>query len=153
MSQDRRENFRVPNSRLITEIVNENPFAASVTNLSHCGMYTVKPVSSGLRGPRLVQLEIPVPEASETIWASGEIVYETRNARSIGAGIRFKAMANFHQRLLGELLEYQRHEIISKMMEEIKWRKQLDVNPSPFNVPSPHINQDTVKMYLMENKR
>lgn len=149
MSSDRRENCRVPECRLITEIVTENPFAASIVNLSSTGLFTVKPVSCGLRGPRIVQLEIPVPEASESVWATGEIMFETRSLDSIGSGIRFLNMARPHRAMIEDLVEYRRQEILAAMLREIKWRKELAAYPSPYAAPLPPVNEDTVRMYLM----
>jgi len=149
MSNDRRDNCRVPESRLITEIARENPFASSVVNISHTGLYTVKPASSGLRGPRLIQLEIPLPEASESVWATGEVVFETANRHSVGAGIRFVDMARFHRNLIDELVEHRRLEILAAMMREIKWRKELAAYPSPYMAPPPPVKEDTVRMYLL----
>jgi len=149
MTQDRRVCCRVPDSRLITEIVSENPFAASIINVSDTGIYTVKPVTSGMRGPRLVQLEIPIPEASDSVWATGEIMFETVNARRIGAGIRFRTMARAHRRMITDLVEARRQQILAAMLREIKWRKELAAHPSPFSAPPPPLSEDTVRMYLL----
>jgi hypothetical protein len=149
MSLDRRETLRVPESRLITEIVTERPFAASVVNLSATGLYTVKPRTSGLRGPRLVQLEIPLPEASESVWATGQVVFEAVGKRSIGSGIQFVDMAGFHHGLLRDLVESRRRQILEAMMREIMWRKELGAHPSPFAAPPPKLTEHTVRMYLL----
>jgi len=150
MSLDRRETLRVPESRLITEIVTERPFAASVVNVSATGLYTVKPrTMAGLRGPRLVQLEIPLPEASESVWALGKVVFEALGQRSVGAGIRFLEMASFHRALLKDLVETRRREILGAMLREIMWRKQLGAHPSPFAAPPPKLTEHTVRMYLL----
>jgi len=154
MSQDRRENFRVSQSRLITEIVRERPFVSSITNLSSTGMFTVKPSGSGLCGPRIVQLEIPLPEASETVWATGRITYETLSGGSIGAGIRFLNMAKAHESLINDLVEYHRKKIVAKMFIELKRRKNLAACPSPYAAAPPKRSiEDTIKMYLLPLKR
>jgi hypothetical protein len=150
MSMDRRQTLRVPESRLITEIVVERPSPASIVNLSATGLYTVKPISSGLYGPRLVQLEIPVPEASESIWAAGDIVFESVGNGGVGTGIRFREMARFHHGLLQDIVELRRQEILAAMLQQIKWRKELAAHPSPFVAPPPILHEDTVKMYLIE---
>jgi hypothetical protein len=149
MTQDRRAGCRVPDSRLITEIVSENPFAASIVNVSDTGIYTVKPVTSGMRGPRLIQLEIPIPEASDSVWATGEIVFEAVSSRTVGAGILFRTMARAHRRMIADLVEYRRQQILAAMLREIKWRKELAANPSPFTAPPPPLTEDTVRMYLL----
>ena len=149
MTQDRREGCRVPDSRLITEIISENPFAASIVNVSDTGIYTVKPVTSGRQGPRLVQLEIPIPEASDSVWATGEIMFEAVSCRRIGAGIRFRDMAQAHRGMIRDLVEHRRQQILAAMLREIKWRKELAANPSPFTAPPPPLTEDTVRMYLL----
>ncbi|MCU0663691.1 MAG: PilZ domain-containing protein [Myxococcota bacterium] len=151
MKSDRRDTLRIPDSRLVTEIVCENPAAASIVNLSITGIYTVKPSPRRPLGPRKVQLEIPLPEASETIWAMGEVVFDRVARRNMGSGIRFKAMADCHHRLLRDLVEYRRQEVLSRMLEELKWRKSLAKHPSPFSAPPPPLSVDTVKMYLNED--
>jgi|WetSurMetagenome_2_1015567.scaffolds.fasta_scaffold1156330_1 hypothetical protein len=148
MSHDRRVALRVPESRLITEIVSEEPFAASAVNLSTTGLYTVKPFSSGPRGPRIIQVEIPVPEANESVWAKGEIVFESVSARSMGTGIRLLAMAKRDMGLIADVVEMRRREILGRMLREIKWRKELAAYPSPFTAPPPPVTEDTVRMYL-----
>jgi hypothetical protein len=150
MSLDRRETLRVPESRLITEIVLERPSAASIVNLSATGLYTVKPISSGLYGPHVVQFEIPVPEASESIWAAGDIVFESVGTGGVGTGIRFREMARFHKGLLQDIVEQRRQEILAAMLQQIKWRKELAAHPSPFVAPPPPLHEDTVKMYLVD---
>jgi len=149
MSNDRRDTLRVPDSRLITEIVSEKPNAASVVNVSKTGLFSVKPAFSRLRGPATVQLEIPLPEASESVWAMGEIVFEKVGVSSVGSGIRFLAMADRHWKLLNDMVEYRRQDIIEKMMRQIERRKDLAGFPSPFEKPLPILSEDTLRMYLL----
>jgi hypothetical protein len=148
MSLDRRETLRVPESRLITEIFVERPYAASIANISNTGLYTVKPLASGIRGPRLVQMEIPLPEASDSVWATGEVVFEAVGSKSVGAGIRFLDMARGHRRLIGDFIEERRQQIVAAMLREIMWRKELMAHPSPFSAPPPEVHEHTVRMYM-----
>ena len=69
MAMERRYTLRVPDNRLITEIASEKPSAASIVNVSNTGLFTVKKATMNTVGHRLIQMEIPVPEASESIWA------------------------------------------------------------------------------------
>ena len=141
MSSDRRTNLRVQEDRFITEIISEKPFAASAVDLSHTGIRTVKPISAGglrgLRGRRLIQLEIPVPEASESIWTTGEIVFESLSPGEIGAGIRFLDMARSDNRLLKDLVHFRRQRLIDQIREAQIFRKQLNAMPTPFFAPPP----------------
>ncbi|MCP4606755.1 MAG: PilZ domain-containing protein [Proteobacteria bacterium] len=153
MTNDRRDNLRVPENRLITEIVSEKPGAASIINVSHNGIFTVKSSKSGRQGPKLIQLEIPVPEASESIWALGEIVFERVGKKRMGSGIRFLNMANFHYTLLKDMVEIRRQEVLEQMMSEVRRRKELAAHPSPFATPLRPLSEDTIRMYLLPNQR
>lgn len=151
MSNERRVSLRVPESRLITQIVAERPCVASIINLSATGLFTVKPSPRIMGDSRIVQLEIPLPEASETVWAAGRVMFERSGQSCIGSGIHFVAMADRDRRLIGDLVEWHRHEILSRMMEEIRRHKQLFAFPSPFGspVPPPPLTENTVRMYLI----
>lgn len=152
MSHDRRRDIRVPESRLITQIVSERPYAASIVNLSSTGLYAVKPASSGLSGPRRIQLEIPIPEASDSVWATGEVVFETAGTGGVGAGVRFDQMASPHETMIRDLVEHRRQELLAAMLQQIRWRKELAAHPSPFTAPPPPLHEDTVRMYLLPER-
>lgn len=147
MSSNRRGEFRVPESRLITEIATEMPYVSSIVNVSNNGLYTMKPVTSGRLGPRIIQLEIPVPEASESLWATGEIVFETESPTGVGTGIRIKQMPNCHRSLLADMVEDRRKWFLKSMLKEILWRKQLAKSPNPYMAPPPPARQKTVRMF------
>ena len=117
MPAERRDSLRIPDSRLITEIVHGRPDVAVVVNISKDGLYTVKATRRRhLRGPRQIQLEIPVPEASESIWAVGEIVFERVGLSCVGCGIRLLDMANHHRQLLDDLVSERRKQLLSQML-------------------------------------
>jgi len=129
--------LRVNDNRLITEIVSEQPCAASVVNLNSSGLFTVKPAQIGLHGPKIVQVEIPLPEACETVWAKGQVVFEALNTQKVGSGIHLLGMADRHRRLLDELVEMRRQEMMAHLMQQIRLRKELGAHPSPFAAPPP----------------
>jgi hypothetical protein len=149
MSHNKRSQFRVPESRLITEFSKNTPFASSIVNVSFDGLYTVKPCES-LTTPRgLIQLEIPVPEASESIWATGEVLYEHHGAKSVGTGIRFRNMAQFHRNLLRDLVESGRRQVLADMLQQILWQRQLAKYPTLFDAPAPPVTEHTVPMFRL----
>jgi hypothetical protein len=150
MSKERRNAYRVPDSRLITEIADNRPAAAAVVNISYTGVYTIKPVNAGpIRGPEIVQVEIPVPEAGESIWAKGQVVFETQGRNAFGTGIRFLAMADRHHRLLDDLIETRREKMAKDVEQQMLWRQQLCDHPAPMAAPPPPTQTDnTVKMYM-----
>ncbi len=152
MGIERRHALRVPDCRMITEINQENPNTSSVVNFSATGVFTVKPKSFNRLGPRKVQLEIPVPEAAQTVWALGEVVFDRVSPKNCGSGIRFLAMAGKDERLIQEFIEYRRNEIVGQMMREIRWRKQLAAHPSPFAAPPPPVRENTVPMWVLPSR-
>ncbi|MDJ0765393.1 MAG: PilZ domain-containing protein [Myxococcota bacterium] len=153
MPTDRREMLRVPDNRIITEIFSEQPDAASVVNISNTGLFTVKPsslVSSPTvhRGKGAVQLEIPVPEASESIWALGEVIFERSAKTCVGSGIRFVSMADRHQRLIRDLVEIRKQDVLAHIIREMRYRRELAAYPSQFNNSLSPLTEDSVRMYL-----
>jgi PilZ domain len=151
MSNNRRDTLRVPEGRLITQIVNENPHVASIVNVSSTGLFTIKPAQRTRFKSGKIQVEIPVPEACDSIWASAEVVFERAGQSCIGSGLRFIAMANHDKKLLKDVVEMRRQEILTYMMSEICRRKELAQFPSPFEqpLPAPTLTENTVRMYLL----
>jgi len=150
MASERRDTLRVPDNRLITEFVFNRPDAASIVNLSCEGIYTVKSMRSrGVRGPRKIQMEIPVPEASESIWALGEIVFERVGMSCIGSGIRFLAMAESHKTLLMDLIEARRHQLLAEMVQVAQAHKDLTLMPSDLDPCLPSPRKKTQVMYRL----
>jgi hypothetical protein len=150
MSSDRRDTLRIPDNRLITEFVLNRPDAASIVNLSSEGIYTVKSTRNrSLRGPRKIQMEIPVPEASEAIWAVGEIVFERVGMSCVGSGIRFLTMAQRHKDLLRDLIEVRRHELLAQMIHVAQAQKDLTRIPSVGDPGPPSPRENTQVMYRL----
>ena len=149
MPIERRYTLRVPDNRLITEIVSDRPNAASVVNVSNTGLFTVKKAGMEGVGHRLVQMEIPVPEASESIWAVGEVMFERYGMSCLGSGIRFVTMADKHKKLIRDLVEYRKRDLYSLMQQEIMAHKDLTQNTSPFTDRPAPLSENTVRMYLL----
>lgn len=153
MSTDRREALRVPDSRLITEIVQDRPNAASVINLSQTGVFTVRPSMSSRWTSRIVQMEIPLPEASDSLWAVGEVVFQNAGPSGVGSGIRFITMPDYHWRLVRDVVETRKRGILEQMMIEMSCRRDSARYPfglTPFGSPPPRpCGQETAKMYLL----
>lgn len=151
MPMERRYTLRVPDNRLITEIVSERPSAASIVNVSNTGLFTVKKTTMDAVGHRLIQMEIPVPEASESIWAVGEVMFERYGMSCLGSGIRFVTMADKHRRLIRDLVEYRKRDVYSLMQEELRAHKDLTATTSPFTQRPAPLSENTVRMYLLPN--
>lgn len=156
MSTDRREALRIPDSRLITEIVQERPNAASIVNLSETGVFTVRPTGSGGWRSRLVQMEIPLPEAGDSLWAVGKVVFQNAGPSCVGSGIRFVTMADYHWRLIRDVIHERRQDIMEQMMLNWSYRQDSVRYPfgfTPFATPSPPPTTDTAKMYLIPEQQ
>ena len=89
---DRRISTRIPVSVYLSQHVDGETHRCFVTNLSETGLYMERPMGSFLRTSSKVQLEIPLPDREESIWASAEIVYDSFNALFHGSAVRFVAM-------------------------------------------------------------
>jgi len=149
MAANRRIDYRVPESRLITEFHRNAAGVASTVNLSKSGLYLVKPYFMGPLGPRQVQLEIPVPEAGDSIWATGQVVFEAIGKQQVGTGIRFVDMARFHRGLLRDIIEIRRAELKSRMMRELRWKKLVSYQGAPCFAPPPAPRRSASEHVLM----
>jgi hypothetical protein len=61
------------------------------------------------RTNNVVQLEIPLPTTSDSIWAKGEVVYDRIDALFHGTAVRFTGMARRHEQLLRDWLHASSH--------------------------------------------
>jgi hypothetical protein len=104
MTQNRRRSERLPVGFYVDQIVGEDPHRCFTTDLSATGVYMERLVEPLQRSSSLVQLEIPLPQTGDSIWAKGEVIYDRFDALFHGTAVRFTGMARFHQRLLREWL-------------------------------------------------
>jgi hypothetical protein len=63
------------------------------SNLSLSGLYMERPLSSFVRHSADIEIEIPLPDGGEPLWASAEIVYDCFSAILHGSAVRFKSMS------------------------------------------------------------
>ena len=104
MSSNRRLAERLPVGFYVQQVVDGRPQRCFTADLSAHGIYMEKPVEPMDRNSNVVQLEIPLPNRNESIWAGGEIVYDSFDPLFHGTAIRFTAMARRHQRMLRDWL-------------------------------------------------
>jgi hypothetical protein len=108
---ERRESFRMSTGLRIDEIVEEEPRSAVATDMSATGLYLEHLAGAGapMRRSGVVQIEVPLPEWGDSIWAKGAIVYHRRTQLVHGSAVRFLDMARGHRRALrdwiGEMRE------------------------------------------------
>jgi hypothetical protein len=104
MSQNRRRSERVPVGFYVEQIINDDPHRCFTTDLSAIGLYMERLAEPLDRSSGVVQLEIPLPNTGDAIWAKGEVIYDRFDSLFHGTAVRFTGMARSHQRLLREWL-------------------------------------------------
>ena len=119
MRVDRRRSARYPVGFFFRQIISDEPHRCFTTDLSSIGLYSERPVEFFERNSNVVQVELPLPDTSDSIWASAEVVYDRFGSLFHGSGLRFTAMARKHQRMLREWLR------------ETKWRPMFMDRPWP----------------------
>lgn len=113
MDVDRRQAARVAVGFYLSQVVGDRPYRCFTTSLSTAGLYMERPLSVIERRRGTVQLELPLPGTSESLWARAQVVYDCFDALFHGTAVRFTAMARRHRRLLREWL----HERMSTIGE------------------------------------
>ena len=104
MSKNRRRSERLPVGFYVDQIVGNDLHRCFTTDLSSLGIFVERVAEPLRRSSSVVQLEIPLPEAGETLWAKGEVIYDRFDSLFHGTAIRFAGMARTHQRMLREWL-------------------------------------------------
>ena len=101
---ERRSNPRIPVSVTLSQHIEGETHRCVVTDLSTGGLYMERPMGSFLRRSAQVQLEIPLPDAGDAIWASAEIVYDCFDSLNHGTAVRFTAMTERDRARLSRVL-------------------------------------------------
>jgi hypothetical protein len=117
---DRRIGVRVPLEMFLNEYVQDVPHRALTTNLSETGVFLNKVITPISRPSRVVSLELALPGTADTIWARGEICYDSIDDYFHGQGIRFTAMARAHARLLRDFCVETRRAHLGAMLDKIR---------------------------------
>lgn len=108
MHANRRRSERVPVGFYVDQIVDDDPHRCFTTDLSAIGLYMERPAAPIERPSGVVQMEIPLPHTSDSIWARGEVIYDRLDSIFHGTAVRFTGMARTHQRMLREWLRESR---------------------------------------------
>jgi hypothetical protein len=120
MSSDRRVDARIPVEIYATQFIDDRPFRSVVSDLSLTGLHASRLVQPMWRSSKVIQIELPLPGFEESLWAKAEVVYDALDPFFHGTGIRFLAMASYHERLLGEWVELARQEVLTRMIGKIR---------------------------------
>ena len=101
---ERRYGDRVPLETFLNTYVEDRPHRAFTVNVSETGLY-LNTLHQPMRSRRtVVGLEFTLPGLGDTIWAAGEMCYGALDDFFCGAGVRFVAMAQRHERMLHDYL-------------------------------------------------
>lgn len=119
MGVERRVANRLPIGIYLTQYVDDRGYRCFTSNLSESGAFVNRLVEPLERRTRVIQVELPIAEAGETLWIKGEIAYDTLDPLFHGTGVRFVAMAGKHARLLREYLEEQRHAYLRSVIRKV----------------------------------
>jgi hypothetical protein len=122
-SQDRRLGFRVPLEMFLNEYVQDRAHRALTVNISETGIYLNKVISPIARGSKVVGLEFELPGTGETIWARGEICYDSLDDYFHGQGIRFTGMPRIHARMLRDYCIEKRRAQLGDLLDRIRKAK------------------------------
>lgn len=88
----------------VDQVVGNDLHRCFTTDLSALGIFVERVAEPMQRSSSIVQLEIPLPDSSDTLWAKGEVVYDRIDSLFHGQAIRFAGMARAHQKMLREWL-------------------------------------------------
>jgi hypothetical protein len=104
-SVERRSAPRVAVSVSVQQHVEGQTHRSLASNLSLSGLYMERPLSSFVRHSADIELEIPLPDGAEPLWARAEIVYDCFGAHVHGTAVRFKEMSAHDRARLSAFLQ------------------------------------------------
>lgn len=126
MSQDRREQIRLPVEICVQQYLAQGSYLGLTRDLSERGLYLTAPRLKNdlvMYGAPL-QLEFALPGTGETIWARGHVCYEGADGEFKGLGIRLTDMADRHARSLSRYVESVRKARLHNLLLRVQ-RPQL----------------------------
>ncbi len=121
---DRRLGFRVPLEMFLNEYVQDRAHRALSVNISETGIYVNKVIAPLQRSTRVVGLEFELPGTGETIWARGEVRYDTLDDYFHGSGIRITGIPQLHARLLRDYVEEKRRDRLQRVLRTIRLHRK-----------------------------
>ena len=102
--RNRRRLPRLPVGFYVDQFVDDAAHRCFTSDLSPSGLYMERVAEPLQRRSAIVQLEIPLPNTGDALWAKAEVVYDRIDALFHGTAVRFTGMARGHQKLLREWL-------------------------------------------------
>lgn len=119
-SHDRRLGYRVPLEMFLNEYVQDRAHRALTVNISETGIYLNKVIAPLERTTKVVGLEFELPGTGETIWARGEIAYDSLDDYFHGQGVRFTGMPKLHARMLRDYCIEKRRAQLGDLLDRIR---------------------------------
>lgn len=119
---NRRSGYRVPFEVFLDQYIRDRPYRGLTTDISPAGVSlraaipALSHAVAALQSERTVALEVRLPGISDSIWARGEVCYQTADSLALTRGIRFTAMARAHARLLRDFCIETRREQLGSML-------------------------------------
>lgn len=151
MNAERRGATRVPVGFYVNEIIEERLRSSFATNLSASGLFLERTFESDRETPSRevhrgdVQLEIPLPGTTESLWVRGEVVYDSCGSVFHGRAVRFVAMARAHRQFLRGWLE----DVASEVQEVVSTSVGVSiVRPPRYAGPRTHRYSATLPVSL-----
>jgi hypothetical protein len=129
-ARNRRSSQRHPVGFYVEQIIDDAPHRCFTSNLSLVGLYMERLAEPLERSTAIVQLEIPLPNTSDALWAKAEVVYDRFDSLFHGTAVRFMAMARQHERWLREWLRDSEHGERFSSLNGLRSRVRV-VRPSP----------------------
>jgi hypothetical protein len=119
MGSERRTAVRVPAQIYLTQYVNDEPHRCFTVNLSASGIFVNKLIEPLARRSSIVQVELPLP-GGDTIWAKGDVMYDSFDPYFHSMGVRLISMARAHKRMLFEYVHESYMSGLKRMMQDLR---------------------------------
>lgn len=119
-AHDRRLGYRVPLEMFLNEYAQDRAHRAMTVNISETGMYVNRVITPISRPTKVVGLEFELPGTGESIWARGEICYDSLDSYFHGQGVRFTGMPKVHARLLRDYCIEKRRSQLGNLLDRIR---------------------------------
>jgi len=105
---NRRSDKRLRLQLYVNEYIKDRPYRALAFDISESGLALQKLTEPVVPHAPVVGLELELPGTSELIWAAAEPRFDSVGSDFHVSGLRFRAMANKHQRLLRDYVRERR---------------------------------------------
>jgi len=124
LDSERRSALRVPAEIYLTQYVDEEPHRCFTVDVSASGLHVNKLIDTIWRRTSIVQVELPLPGA-DTIWAMGQVMYDSFDPYFHSMGVRLVEMARKHRRMLDEFVHDRSMAGLRDMMSDLRARYHL----------------------------